>query len=179
MGTQISLKNFEEIYNRTYKNTLKYILLHCNNLDDVNDIIQDTYMEFYKELKKRKKFEIKEEQGFIIGISKNVLKKYYRSKNNVLNFENEEMHTESNVDIELEFITKENVAEVWKILKDKDIKIAKTFYLYYGLGMKISDIAKELKLSESAIKNYIYRTIKELKDDMRKESDDNGRKQNT
>lgn len=160
MSTQISLENFEEIYNRTYKNTLKYILLHCNNLDDVNDIIQDTYVEFYKELKKRKFFELKEEQRFIIGISKNVLKKYYRLKNNILNLENEEIDTESNVDIELEFITKENVAEIWQMLKDKDIKIAKTFYLYYGLGMKIADIAKELKLSESAIKNYIYRTIK-------------------
>lgn len=89
MSTQISLENFEEIYNRTYKNTLKYILLHCNNLDDVNDIIQDTYVEFYKELKKRKFFELKEEQRFIIGISKNVLKKYYRLKNNILNLENE------------------------------------------------------------------------------------------
>lgn len=79
----------------------------------------------------------------------------------------------------MEFITKENVAEIWQMLKDKDIKIAKTFYLYYGLGMKIADIAKELKLSESAIKNYIYRTIKELKEDMGKESDNNARKQNT
>ena len=80
MSTQISLENFEEIYSKTYNNILKYIILNCNNLDDVNDIIQETYMEFYKKMKKSKRFELEDEQSFIIGISKNILKKYYRSK---------------------------------------------------------------------------------------------------
>lgn len=52
MKNKILQKNFEEIYNSTYKNTLKYIIVHCNNMDDVNDIIQDTYTEFYKKLQK-------------------------------------------------------------------------------------------------------------------------------
>ena len=38
--------------------------------------------------------------------------------------------------------------------------------------MKISDISKELKITESATKNYIYRTIKELKNKL-KESEKN------
>ena len=63
----------------------------------------------------------------------------------------------------MQFITKENVNKVWEMIKRKDIRIAKIFYLHYGLDMKIIDIAKELNLSESAVKNYIYRTIKELK----------------
>ncbi|MBO5478895.1 MAG: sigma-70 family RNA polymerase sigma factor [Clostridia bacterium] len=176
MGTKILFENFEEIYNRTYKHILKYIISHCNNLDDVNDIIQETYIEFYKKLKKSKKIELEDEQAFIIGVSKNILKKYYRSKykhkNNVVNFEDENVQIDSNIDIELNFITKENVAEIWQILKNKDIKIAKIFYLHYGMDMKITDIAKELNLTESATKNYIYRTIKELK----KESDENARK---
>ena len=180
MGTQISLKNFEEIYNRTYKNTLKYIILHCNNLDDVNDLIQDTYIEFYKKVKNNKVLEVEEEQGLIIGISKNILKKYYRSKyqdkNNIIFFENEEVQIEADIDIELQFIDKENVAEIWEFLKKKDIKIAKIFYLYYGLDMKLTDIAKEMRLTESAVKNYIYRTIRELKNNKQKESDKNARK---
>lgn len=179
MSTQISLENFEEIYNRTYNNILKYIILHCNDLDDVNDIIQETYMEFYKKMKKNKIFELEDEQSFIIGISKNILKKYYHSKykdkNNIVNFENEDVQIESNIDIELQFITKDNVSYIWKTLKNKDIKIAKIFYLYYGLDMKITDIAKEMKLTESATKNYIYRTIRELKNTLKEESDENAR----
>ena len=39
--------------------------------------------------------------------------------------------------------------------------------------MKISDIANELNCNESTIKNYIFRTIKELKKEFMKEGDEN------
>ena len=180
MSTQITLKDFEDIYNKTYKNTLRYIVSHCSNMDDINDIIQDTYVEFYKKLKKTQNIQLEQVQGFIIGISKNILKKHYRikyqTKDNVLNFENNQIEIQDDIDIELQFITKENVSCVWRFLKNKDIKISKIFYMHYGLDMKISDIAKELSLTESGVKNYIYRTIKELKENLNKESDKNAGK---
>lgn len=175
MSNKISLESFEEIYNRTYKNVLKYIVIHCKNMEDVNDIIQDTYTEFYKKLKKSNKFKIEDEQSFIIGISKNIMKKYYRLKyrdeNNIIDIENIEI--EANIDLELQFITKENVDKVWKNLQNKDAKIIKIFYLHYVLDMKLTDIAIKLKLTESSVKNCIYRTIKELRGNIKKESDEN------
>lgn len=172
----MSIENFEKIYNKTYKDVLKYIIAHCSNLEDVNDIVQDTYVSLYKTLKKNKSIELENDQAFIKGIAKNVLKRYYRfkykEKNNIEIFENEELQLEANIDIELEFIAKENVSHIWQTLNNKDLQIAKIFYLYYGLDMKITDIAKELNLTESATKNYIYRTIKELKNSM-KESEKN------
>ena len=171
VSTQISFKNFELIYNKTYKDVLKHIIAHCNNLEDVNDIIQDTYVELYKRLKKDNSIDLENIQAFVIGIAKNILKKYYRvqykEKNNVVSFEKEELCIEDNINIELEFITKENVSYIWKILQNKDKQIAKIFYLYYGLDMKISDISKELNITESATKNHIYRTIKELKNNLK------------
>ena len=80
MSNRAILNNFNEIYDKTYNNTLKYVILHCNDLDDVNDIIQDTYLDFYKYLSKKKVNEIENIDKYIIGISKNILKKYYRSK---------------------------------------------------------------------------------------------------
>lgn len=172
----MSIENFEKIYNKTYKDVLKYIIAHCSNLEDVNDIVQDTYVSLYKTLKKNKSIELENDQAFIKGIAKNVLKRYYRfkykEKNNIEIFENEELQLEANIDIELEFIAKENVSHIWQTSNNKDLQIAKIFYLYYGLDMKITDIAKELNLTESATKNYIYRTIKELKNSM-KESEKN------
>lgn len=167
----MSIENFEKIYNKTYKDVLKYIIAHCSNLEDVNDIVQDTYVSLYKTLKKNKSIELENDQAFIKGIAKNVLKRYYRfkykEKNNIEIFENEELQLEANIDIELEFIAKENVSHIWQTLNNKDLQIAKIFYLYYGLDMKITDIAKELNLTESATKNYIYRTIKELKNSIK------------
>lgn len=54
MSSQLSLENFEEIYNNTYTYTLRYILCKCSNIDDVNDLLQETYVELYKILKTKK-----------------------------------------------------------------------------------------------------------------------------
>ncbi len=51
MSTLIQ-KKFEEIYRRTYRHVLKYIVCKCQNLDDVNDLIQDVYVELYETLEK-------------------------------------------------------------------------------------------------------------------------------
>ena len=39
MTSQTNLDKFNEIYNRTYSNTLKYIIIKCHNINDVNDIV--------------------------------------------------------------------------------------------------------------------------------------------
>ena len=69
MDKLMLLKEFEEIYKQTYKQTLKYIICKCNNLEDVNDIIQDTYVELYKKLKKEKEVVIDNINEYIIVIS--------------------------------------------------------------------------------------------------------------
>ena len=179
MSNQMTLEKFNEIYSQTYQNTLKYIVLHCDNLEDVNDLLQETYLNFYKYEQRKSLDEIKDIKGYIIGISKNILKKHYRFKykNKVVSInKNEEIPLEADIDLELQFITKENVEYIWKYIKDKDIKIAKIFYLHYCLDMKISDIAEEMQLNESTVKNYIYRTIKELQKNLKKESDDDEQK---
>ena len=184
MSTHILLKKFNEIYKQTYQNTLKYIIIHCSNLEDVNDLLQDIYIEVYKNLQKKKQKEIINMDSYIIGIAKNILKKYYRFKykaNNIISI-NEQQEDKlviclnEDIDLELDIITKENVEYIWKYLKNKDIRIAKIFYLYYCLDMKISDIAYEMQLKESATKNYIYRTIKELKNNLKEESGENVKK---
>ncbi len=169
MNNHSILDKFNEIYDQTYTNTLKFIILHCNDLDDVKDIIQDTYLDLYKYLSKKKNTAIEDINKYIIGISKNILKKYYHSKSknyNVISIyqnENTEMLIDTEKDLELDFITKENIEIIWKYIKNKDRTIAKIFYAYYHLDMKINEIAFEMQLNESTVKNYIYRTIKELK----------------
>ena len=171
MNKKSVLKYFSEIYDKTYANTLRYVILHCNNIDDVKDIIQDTYLNFYKYLLKNKhKIEsIENIDNYIIGISKNTLKNYYYSRSksqNILSFQqdkNIEMIIDIDSNLELDFVTNENVKTIWKYIYSKGTTITKIFYAYYHLGMKINEISKELQINESTVKNYIYRTIKELK----------------
>lgn len=68
-----------------------------------------------------------------------------------------------NVDLEEKFIKKEDLKFIWNYLKRKKVIIFKIFYLYYYTDMNIKDIGIELNISESNVKHYLYRTLKELK----------------
>ena len=176
MSVEINIENFEKIYNETYSQILKFIICKCKNLDDVNELIQDTYVELYKTIKNKKNIIVEDHLSYILGISKNILKKYYKNKykekivfltDNI----NEENIDSSSIDeIEIDFINKNNIEEVWDYLKKKGIIIEKSFYLYYAVGLKISEISKLLNIKESSVKNYIYRTVKELKLTFREEA---------
>ena len=41
----------EEIYNETYDDVLKYVVIHAKTLDDVNDLIQNIYFSLFKKIK--------------------------------------------------------------------------------------------------------------------------------
>jgi DNA-directed RNA polymerase specialized sigma24 family protein len=51
--------------------------------------------------------------------------------------------------------------------KPQDVK--KVFYLFYDDGLTITEIAKELFMSESNVKNKLYRTLKELRELLNKD----------
>jgi len=174
MSAQRPQNFFEQIYNDTYDDLLRYVVFKCNNLDDVNDIIQETYIALYKSMNKQ---QINEPKAFIIGIAKNKLKKHYDIKNKIKNLfittsiDEEEMVNKlsNNFDLQnhiLEKITKE---EIWQYLKNKNITTAKIFYLYYAESVSIKEIAVNLKMTESSVKNHLYRTLKELNELFTKE----------
>lgn len=81
------------------------------------------------------------------------------------------MDLPSNIDVEADIVIKLNAKEVWDYIKQKNIIFIKVFYLYYYSDLKISQIATELNISESKVKNILYRTIKEIKEKMMKEGD--------
>lgn len=174
MSTQLQEKDFEKIYRNTYNRTLRFVIIRCNNLNDVNDIIQDTYTELFNKLKKNSQMELDSIEGFICGIANNVIKRHYSKRKKIValfNEQNEEIiEIKDDFDLEQNIITKENVEIIWDFLKKKDLLTAKIFNLYFAIDMKISDIAKELNLQESNVKNRIYRTLKEIKEFLGKEN---------
>lgn len=178
MITKVNLKQFDEIYNKTYNQTLKYIICKCSNIEDVNDIIQETYLELYKTIKNKK--EIDDFDKYIIGIAKNKIKKHYNllykiktislftSKENNLELID---NIKSNIDIENIIIKNIDKETIWNYLKSKNIIIQKIFYLYYELDLKIKEISKKLNITESYVKNSLYRTLKELQEFLGKDCD--------
>lgn len=159
---------FEKIYNSTYNQILKFIICRCSNLEDVNDIIQETYIEFYKALKSD--YKIENNKAFLIGIAKNKIMKsinkkkvkifsdYYKTER-----ENLEIDFDAGIDIEQEFITKDNIEKIWNYLKRKNQTVAKIFYLHFSLEMTFKKISEELEMNEATVKTNLYRMLDKMK----------------
>ncbi len=130
MSTQITLKDFETIYEETYDRTLKYIVCKCSNIEDVNDLIQDTYIELYSMLKRKEKLQLDNIANYIIGIANKKIKRYYgifyslKLSSLWIKENNEEkiMDIPSDIDIEYETLENINANEIWKYIK-KNVKI--------------------------------------------------------
>lgn len=179
MGSLVRLEDFETIYQNTYLPVLKYILCKCSKIEDVNDILQNTYVSFYETLKRKKQLKIENPSSYLIGIAKNKVLKHYKLKYKIPtdsweeNREAEKERFTIENDIEAQAILKTEGEKIWEFLKKKP-EVAKIFYLYYIFGLTLSEIAIELEVSESKVKNSIYRTLKEMKQQFRKEEKENG-----
>ena len=158
----------QDVYNETYEDVLRYIVSKCNNIEDVQDIVQNVYFNFYKALDKR---EIENYTKYLFGIARNEIFKTYgilgTLKNNIPIFslgstdiefnKNDALMVNDNFDSAL------ICNEIYDYLEKDNPLTFKIFILHFKCDMKIKDISTSLKVSESTVKNKLYRTIKELK----------------
>lgn len=168
MIEQETLNIFEKLYNESYQQVLKYVICNCSNIEDVKDIVQNVYVELLKILDKKSTFD--KGNAYILGIAKNKVNEYYRFnyKAKIISIFSKREEIElldsipDDIDLQEELIQKEDLKFIWNYLKKKKVIISKIFYLYYYTDMTIKNISKELNISESNVKHYLYRTLKEL-----------------
>ena len=171
MTSQINLYKFNEIYDKTHLDLLKYVIIKCHNINDTNDIMQETYLEFWNIINKKELSDINI-KSYLIGIANNKIKKHYTllqkfktiSLFEINDKDRQLIETlEDGVNINEIIIQKDNWNTIWKFIKSKKNQdIPKVFYLYYKLELSIKEISKELQRSESYIKHLIYKTLQEL-----------------
>ena len=171
MASESYLSKFNDIYDKTYLDLLKFVIVKCHNINDTNDIIQETYLELWNILNKKELSDINI-KSYLMGIANNKIKKHYtilKKIKTISIFEKNDKDIElidlleDKINIENFVIQKDNWITIWQFIKSKKNQdIPKVFYLYYKLDLSIKEISKELKVSESYIKNLIYRTLKEL-----------------
>lgn len=154
------MKEFEVFYQESYANFYRFLILQASSLNNIDDILQNSYLAVYKQMKKKK---IENLESYLYKVGWNLLKK----ERKILPLYCLEEANIGFSDVEMKVEIEEDLQHVWKYLKKKDLIVQKTFYLYY-LGMSIKDIAKSLNLTESQVKNHIYRTRNELKEMMTK-----------
>ena len=170
MIDQETLNTFDKLYYETYQDVLKYTVINSSNIEDVKDIIQNVYLEVLKKLNNKN---IQINKSYIIGIAKNKIRDYYRFKYKVKIIslfssikDNKNINLidtiDANIDIEKMIIKKQDLSFIWEYLKKQKTIIAKIFFLYYYMDYSIKDISIEFHISESNVKNYLYRTLNKL-----------------
>lgn len=182
MTSQDNLYKFNDIYDKTQKDLVKYVVIRSHNINYANDIIQETYLELWNILKRKELSDINI-KSFLIGIANNKIKKHFtlmQKLKTVSLFDKNDKDielidtVEDKITIEDILIKDDNWNTIWNYIKNKKNQdIPKVFYLFYKLELSIKEVSNELNKSESYIKHLIYRTIHELQDNFGNEGNYN------
>lgn len=71
MINQNTLKIFDDLYDKTYRNVLKYVVCNCSNAEDIKDIIQNIYIEILNKLQKGNVYSWNKENGLVNKLDNN------------------------------------------------------------------------------------------------------------
>lgn len=171
-------KQFESTYELTNRNVTLFLISKCKNFTDVNDILQDVYLEYYQVLMKKGLNYIQDEEKFLISLCRKKIATYYsfwdRIPHRMSLDEKETSEKESilyelcdETDYEEDFFEKEMIEDVKLILKQQSDDIQKIFYLYYTMELKLPEIASLLNINTQSIKNKLFRTRKLIRESLK------------
>jgi len=174
---------FNEIYENTYDAVVSLVTYRCKSVADIADIVQETYVELYKIIQKRGVDYVQNGQAITFRIAKQKLSRHYKLMDKLKRFvplfavssEGDEIPL---TDLETDaFLAEECIvsqallSEAQDLIARKPDDVRKVLYLYYNEDLTIPQIAKKLSLTQSSVKNKIYRTLKELRDFYNEEAD--------
>lgn len=169
---KLTIKNyFENVYGMTNRKVKLYLVKHCKDMNDVNDVFQETYMEFYKVLDSKGISYIQNPEALLLQITKTKIHRFYRlfqRFSNQISIDDEEQIEGDSLpfdekDVDEQVIDRELMGDIQKKLKKKPGDIQKIFYLYYSMDYTLEEIGKMLKMNESTVKSKLYRTLKEFR----------------
>lgn len=153
--------NIEEVI-KTY-NTYIYTVLKnsISSEEDIQEILSDVFFIFWKKVDTlEKNIKVK---PYLIGITRNLIKKKYQHYKINYEFENfDDLQNEiySNIDIVNNVDNSNKIAiveEVLSLAKDQEKEI---FIMFYYQNIKVKDIAKKLNISVSKVKVTLHRLRK-------------------
>lgn len=165
------MNEFNKIYDETYSSVFKFILSKIDNIDYVEDIMQNVYLNFYKVLEKKGIDYFDSNISYLIKLSKSELFKYYSLKDKfkyILSSKEDDVKIfiesiPDNVSIEKETFNRIELEQIWNRISKEDLVTQKVLVLYYQSDMKITNISKALNLSVQSVKNKLYRATNKLK----------------
>ena len=166
---------FNRVYAETVNSVSRFVVSKCGNILDVEDILQNVYARFFRRILKKGYADIEIPEAFLINIAKFECKNYFagvKKRSSVTSFS--DYSDEQMYEIEAEMskdskrfedvLCNEMLArQIFEDIASQDAVTGKIFYLHFVCDMKLNEIAEELEIGLSSVKNKLYRTIERQK----------------
>lgn len=166
---------FNKVYDETYKKVFGYVIAKCGDTNDIADILQETYTEVYSVMIKKGENYVNNYEAFILRVAKTKIFRHYSLKEKMkclIPFFTDSTEKEINpidfefkdsISLEEQVFNNIHLEEIANYISKKPEVTKKVFYLFYYCEYTIPQISKELNISESNVKNKLYRTVKEVR----------------
>ena len=174
-GNKIDLR-FEQLYERTKNSVLKYIVPRCASVLDIEDIYQEIYLRVYDAIKSERPAD--DPEAFIMGIAKHCVAHYYsvltrmkmrisRSASDASGEEYQDIADDT--DIEELAADRELCERIFRDISLQPPEVQKIFYLHYLMELSLGETAQTLGISESRVRQLLYKAVRQLKRKYRKD----------
>lgn len=160
-------EQFDTIYHATFSQLSKYVYFKLANLNDVEDLIQNIYIDFYQYIIKKNK-KVENVQSYLMQMANNEISKYYQSKKEQPILISEEStylidNIQDDVDLEFDILNQFESDLIYQLVKKLDVIDQKIIGGHFRFDMTFKEIALSLNTSENTIKTRYYRSLKILK----------------
>lgn len=153
---------FNRIYNETYPDILKFVIIKTSRADQVDDIMQNVYYNFYSRILKRGFDDIRFPEAFIIKLTQKELARHYKKAalkkelETDINDYDEKLESDK-IPFDSLMENKEALNTVRSIVAKLPLLSFKSFILFYYYDMSIISIAQYLNISEQNVKTRLWR----------------------
>lgn len=159
---------FEQVYEKTHRSLIKYAIVHLDDPTDAEDALQNVYVDFYRRIQQYGHLDILSPEAFLIKMLKREIIQNYRERERrrlhfVEEIKEDRIPEEPFEDVVMDRALAEEIFRNAKMLPKE---MYRTFVLYYGYEMSVSEIARQLDVGKEAVKSRLLRARNILKQRM-------------
>ena len=159
-------EEFDALYESTKQSVLKYIAPRCACIADIEDVYQEVYLRVYDALRQQKHLD--DPEAFVMGITKHCVSRYYSLLQRLkmkahIQLADRECEVSDEEDIEDIVISRDLYERLYRDVCRTPPEVQRIFYLHYLMELSLAEIAEALGITESRVKQLLYKTVRMLK----------------
>ncbi len=158
---------FNRIYSQTNAELTKLVVIKTSNADQVEDILQNVYQEFYARILRKGFADIRQPAAFLNKLAHQELSRHYQRKamrqQREIDLEGYDDLVDDTIPFDSLLETREQMQHVAHLVKQLPLYSYKSFVLFYYYDMPISGIARQIGISESNVKDRLWRSRNALR----------------